>query len=171
MKQVIIADSSALFSLLIDTDNNYRKAVKIKEQYLKQGGLIVVPSEIFSELINILGKKFNHKAAVWAAKAVLGSKTFTIENTSESARNTALEKFKNQPKKVSFTDCLVMAYADFYETREIFGFDEILNTVKLIGVSDNAHDLHRHAVDDATMSIPAFVRHVSPCGRRIKGVI
>lgn len=124
MKRVIIADSSALFSLFIDTDDNHKRAIKIKGQYLKQGGLIVIPSKVFSELINILGKKFNHKAAVFAAKTVLDSKTFTIENTLETTRSIALEKFENQPESVSFTDCLVMSLADFYDTKEIFGFDE-----------------------------------------------
>lgn len=123
MKRVIIVDSSALFSLFIDTDSNHKRAIKIKEQYLKQGGLIVIPSEVFSELINILGKKFNHRAAVLAARAVLNS-TFAIENTLETTRNIALEKFENQPQSVSFTDCVVMSFADEYETREIFGFDE-----------------------------------------------
>lgn len=124
MKRVIIADSSALFSLFIDTDNNYRRAIKIKKQYLKQGGLIVTPEEIFSELVNILGKKFNHKAAVWAAKTILDSRTFAIENTLEVIRDSALRKFEYQPESVSFTDCIVMAFADEFETREIFGFDE-----------------------------------------------
>lgn len=124
MKRVIVADSSALFSLFIDTDNNHKRAVKIKGQYLKQGGLIIIPSEVFSELINILGKKFNHGAAVLAARVVLDSKTFAIENTLGTTRNTALEKFENQPESVSFTDCIVMAFADEYETKEIFGFDQ-----------------------------------------------
>lgn len=124
MKRVIVADSSALFSLFIDTDSNHKKAIKTKGQYLKQGGLIVIPSEVFSELINILGKKFNHRAAVLAAKVVLDSKTFVIENTLEIVRDTALEKFENQPESVSFTDCIVMAFADEFDTREIFGFDQ-----------------------------------------------
>jgi len=124
MKRVIVTDSSALFSLFIDTDENHKKAIRIKGQYLKQGGLIVIPSEVFSELINILGKKFNHGVAVLSAKVVLDSKTFVIENTLETARDTALVKFENQPESVSFTDCIVMAFADEYETKEIFGFDE-----------------------------------------------
>lgn len=124
MKRIIVADSSALFSLFIDTDVNHKKAKKIKEQYLKQGGLIVIPSEVFADLINILGKKFNHQAAVWAATVVLQSKTFVIENTLESVRNAALKKFEDQSGSVSFTDCIVMALADEFETKETFGFDE-----------------------------------------------
>jgi len=139
MKRIIIADSSALFSLFIDTDNNYKKAVKIKDKYLKRGGLIIIPSEVFSELINILGKKFSHKAAVGAARIVLDSKTFTVEAASGSTRNNALGKFEDQPESVSFTDCIVMAFADEYETKEIFGFDDAFrkNGYIRIGIDKN----------------------------------
>lgn len=124
MRQVIIADSSALFSLLIDTDVNHKKAIKISDKYLKEEGIAIVPSEVFSELINILGKKFDHMAVVKAITGILRSKTFLIENTLGASRYVAIKKFQHQPKSVSFTDCLVMAFADFYETKEIFGFDE-----------------------------------------------
>jgi predicted nucleic acid-binding protein len=33
-------------------------------------------------------------------------------------------KFKTAADAVSFTDCIVMAVADEYGTREIFGFDK-----------------------------------------------
>jgi predicted nucleic acid-binding protein len=36
----------------------------------------------------------------------------------------ALERFKTQPQGVSFTDCVVMAYADAFQTKDIFGFDK-----------------------------------------------
>jgi hypothetical protein len=31
----------------------------------------------------------------------------------------------NSPERGSFVDCLVMAYANLYDTREIFGFDAV----------------------------------------------
>ena len=49
---------------------------------------------------------------------------FIIAETTLEVRIEALEKFQKQPKSVSFTDCIVMAFADEYETREIFGFDD-----------------------------------------------
>jgi hypothetical protein len=36
----------------------------------------------------------------------------------------ALDKFAVLPQGVSFTDCLVMATADAYFTKDIFGFDK-----------------------------------------------
>lgn len=135
MKQVIIADSSALFSLLIDTDVNHKKAIKISDKYLREEGIAIVPSEVFSELLNVLGKKFDHISAIEAATIILQSKTFTVEHTVESTRN-AIKRFRHQAKSVSFTDCLVMAFADFYETKDIFGFDEAFrkNGYRRIGI-------------------------------------
>jgi predicted nucleic acid-binding protein len=124
MKQVIVADSSGLFSLLVDSDANHKKALKINDQHLKTEGIVIVPSEILSELINVVGKKFDHIKAIVVASDILKSKVFNVENTSDLIRDTALKKYRYQPKSVSFTDCLVMAFADFYETKEIFGFDE-----------------------------------------------
>lgn len=143
MKRIIVADSSALFSLFIDTDANHERAKKIKEQYLKQGGLIVTPSEVFTKLVNVLGRKFNHQAAVWAATVILQSKTLVIENTLESIRDAALKKFEDQPESVSFTDCIVMAFADEYETKEIFGFDQCFkqNGYIRIGIDSKAKSL------------------------------
>jgi predicted nucleic acid-binding protein len=36
----------------------------------------------------------------------------------------ALKKFKGQSEAVSFTDCIVMSVADYYGTKDIFGFDK-----------------------------------------------
>jgi predicted nucleic acid-binding protein len=35
-----------------------------------------------------------------------------------------LDKFASSPTTVSFTDCVVMAVADTYQTTDIFGFDK-----------------------------------------------
>jgi predicted nucleic acid-binding protein len=37
---------------------------------------------------------------------------------------TALEKFRSESPAVSFTDCIVMAVADYYGVKEIFGSDK-----------------------------------------------
>jgi len=54
----IIADSSGLISLLIDSDQNHPKAAWIAEQLRDEPVTILVPSEVLAETINILGKKF-----------------------------------------------------------------------------------------------------------------
>lgn len=124
MNPIIIADPSALFSLLVKTDQNYSRALKISKQLLRKRGTIVIPGEIFAEIINILGKKVSKSTAIKAAKEFLASKVFMISETTPANRLLALKKFQKQPRSVSFTDCLVMAFADEFETKNIFGFDE-----------------------------------------------
>lgn len=81
------------------------------------------PVDVFSETINALGKKSGHQTALRAAEALLrpGSQFILIETTTSVPA--ALEKFAQLPAAVSYTDCVVMAVADAYDTRLIFGFD------------------------------------------------
>lgn len=121
---IIIADSSGLISAFVALDRNNKTAIKIKRTLEKDEGIVYVPTEIFAETINIIGKKLNHAAAMQLAQNILESKLFFIQPSREKTRYDALEKFKKQPESVSFTDCVVMAFADEYETKDIFGFDE-----------------------------------------------
>lgn len=124
MSLTIILDTSAFLSLGNINDSNYQKATAISKQ-IEEGKLsIIVPGEIFTEIVNVVGKKTGHQAAILQAKKILSSASFNITETDSNIRVNALEKFQKQPKSVSFTDCLVMAFADEYETKEIFGFDD-----------------------------------------------
>lgn len=125
-----IADSSALVSLATDTDSNHNRAIDISRLIKADEISIIIPGDIFTETINVLGKKADHQTAVGAAEAITNSKEFVIAEATENIRNRALDIFKNQPASVSFTDCLVMAFADHYHTKQIFGFDEIFRKNK-----------------------------------------
>lgn len=125
MNKPLIIDSSAFISLGTITDSNYIKATKISSQIHNEGRTIIMPGEIFTEIVNVAGKKIGHKAALDQANKILNSKTIHIEETTFAVRQSALSKFQVQPNSVSFTDCIVMAFADEYDTKEIFGFDEI----------------------------------------------
>lgn len=52
------------------------------------------------------------------------SPVFHVVDTSEQLVP-ALDRFARQPTSMSFTDCIVMACADAWETRDIFGFDAV----------------------------------------------
>ena len=120
----IIADSSALVSLSSITDNNHQIANRQSLQIEKTDRQVIVPGEIFSETLNVLGKKVSKEIAIRTGSKIIKTKMFIIAETTLEVRIEALEKFQKQPKSVSFTDCIVMAFADEYETREIFGFDD-----------------------------------------------
>lgn len=123
MSFTVIADSSALFSLLITTDTNHGKANKISTELIRQEGVLLIPGEVFSEVVNILGKKVGKDKALKAGYKFIESEVFIVLETTASIRNRALMLYKEQPASVSFTDCLVMAFADEYKTNLIFGFD------------------------------------------------
>lgn len=136
MTAKIIADSSALFSLVIKKDRNNKKAKKIIQKLSTRNTPVIVPGEVFTELVNILGKKVNHHVAFEAGKAILQQEIFAIEETTQNIRYSAFTTFQKQPKSVSFTDCIVMAFADEFDTKDIFGFDEGFrkNGYKRIGI-------------------------------------
>lgn len=122
---LIIGDSSAFVSLASTLDRNHALARKISIEIKESKRDLILPGEIFTEVINVIGKKIDHKTAVRQGEEILNSKELIIEDTTPKIRHLAFERFKTQPKSVSFTDCLVMAFADEYDTKEIFGFDKI----------------------------------------------
>ena len=122
--QAIIADTSALVSLATDTDQNHAVAVREAEKLSKAAKLIILPIDVFVETMNILGKRSGHETALQAAAAILqpDSQFILVETTLHV--QASLAKFTDQPSGVSFTDCVVMAIADHYSTKNIFGFDK-----------------------------------------------
>jgi len=125
MTNLVIADSSGLVSLALSADSNHKQAVLIAGQIEKNNKTLILPGEIFAETINILGKKVSKEIAVFTADKILKSDLFQIVESSNAQRLSALEKFQKQSRSVSFTDCVVMAFADHFDTKDIFGFDGI----------------------------------------------
>ena len=121
---VVVADTSGLMSLLVDTDANHHKALALSTLFDDSPGAVIIPSHVFSELMNVVGKKLGHQIAVAIGQGILSDPTYLIlESDKELAE--ALERFAHQPSSVSFTDCIVMVLADRFETKVIFGFDEV----------------------------------------------
>ncbi len=128
MKPPIIADSSGLISLISEDDTNHKLAINITEELSKRHTLIVVSSDVFSETLNVIGKKFSHTLAIKVGKEIAGSSTYTIIETDELLIDHALGLYKSQAESVSFTDCVVMVCADKFNTKDIFGFDKAFRT-------------------------------------------
>ncbi len=125
MKTSLIADSSGIISLTSQHDRNHAIALVESEKYSTINESILVPSDVFSETINILGKKAGHSAALTTASILREEAVFIIVEMTLTLREEALKKFAEQQEGVSFTDCMVMAFADHYDTKHIFGFDEV----------------------------------------------
>ena len=120
-ESVIIADTSGLVSLFLPDDHNHEVALKAAEKLRSAHKDILIPAAVFVELLNILGRKVGHTAALAAVSEL--SPPFLVLTTQTNVSQ-ALKKFEALPQSVSFTDCLVMATADEYTTLDIFGFDK-----------------------------------------------
>jgi predicted nucleic acid-binding protein len=121
----IVADASGLISLVVQSDTNHGKAKGIAEQLADEKSVVLIPSEVLAETLNILGKKFGHQQASEAIAGMLQSAVFLVTPSSDIARRDALAMFRDEPASVSYTDCLVMTMAEQHGTRDIFGFDEV----------------------------------------------
>ena len=120
---IIIADTSGLISLFSPKDQNHEVAVEAAKQLSTERKDILIPAAVLVEFLNILGRKAGHSAAL-AAVTELTPPFLVISEPDNLLDTPALEKFSTVPQGVSFTDCLVMALADEYGSRDIFGFDK-----------------------------------------------
>jgi len=77
----IIADTSALVSLATDTDHNHIPAKKAAARLHNVSRPIILPTAIFVETVNVLGKRSGHETALKAAAELLrsGSQFVLIE--------------------------------------------------------------------------------------------
>jgi predicted nucleic acid-binding protein len=119
----LIADTSGLISLTVRTDANHAPAIEAAKPLRERKSTILVPYEVLVETVNVLGKRLGHDEAASVAYYLYQTTLFLVVDSSRKARQHALERFKTQPRAVSFTDCVVMAIADEYGTKAIFGFD------------------------------------------------
>ena len=120
----IIADTSALVSLATDTDHNHKPATEAAAKLREVARPIILPLDVLVETLNVLGKRSGHETALKAAdKLLLPESQFVLIET-RPCLTRALERFKDESEAVSFTDCMVMAVADDYGTKNIFGFDK-----------------------------------------------
>jgi predicted nucleic acid-binding protein len=120
---VIIADTSGLVSLFSPDDHNHAVAVKAAKRLQNAHKDILIPAAVFVEFLNVLGRKASHSAAI-AAVIELTPPFIVVPDPTNLLDTQALEKFASASQAVSFTDCIVMAVADDYGTKDIFGFDK-----------------------------------------------
>lgn len=120
---VVLIDSSYLVAISSQDDASHRQAQNLALRVVSSNIVLILPGEVFSETINTLWRKVNKATAIKAVKVILSS-SYSLPQTTDAIRLSALEKFEKQPNSVSFTDCLVMAFADSFKTKTILGFDE-----------------------------------------------
>ena len=121
----VILDSSALVALLSEADADHAKATTIGAALQTQERFLLIPPAVLAETLNILGKRFGRDFAHARGEQILADPTLHIPETIGDALAPALALWKRQGGGVSFTNCLVMATADYLDTKDIFGFDRV----------------------------------------------
>ena len=116
----IIADTSGLVSLFSPDDRNHAESVKAAAT--RKRGILILTA-VFVEFVNVMGRKAGHSVEL-AAIPELTPPLFILNEPSHLPNMPAFKKFETLPNAVSFTDCIVMAVADDYGTKDIFGFDK-----------------------------------------------
>jgi predicted nucleic acid-binding protein len=122
-KGIIIADTSGLVSLFSPDDRNHEEAIKAAKRLQNDQKTILIPTAVYVEFLNVLGRKAGHKTAL-AAASELTPPFLILSEPANLPQSPAFKKFANIAEGVSFTDCIVMAVADEYGTPDIFGFDK-----------------------------------------------
>jgi predicted nucleic acid-binding protein len=129
---VVVLDSSALIAQINVKDIWHNKADEIAGFIAQTDRHAILPCEVLAETLNRIGNNIGRKEAVLAGKALLnrdvtGDIVITYSNPSLlGASLKLLDTIEAPPdKRASFVDCLVMATANFFNTREIFGFDAV----------------------------------------------
>ncbi len=125
---LLIADTSGIISLFSATDRNHDRALVVVERFQQVPGSILVPSDVFVETVNVVGKQLGHAQAIAIGTSLSQEPPFMVAETSGEVLQRAFARFAGQPASVSLTDCVVMAVADAFQTRAIFGFDAVFRT-------------------------------------------
>src|SRR5919202_592725 len=124
----VILDSSALIAEINLADSLHEQAQAINDILSQTQREVILPYEVFAEAMNIFGKKVGRIEAARAGKALLArhvSGSLRIVPSSETILAAALDLLPTaKGQSSSFVDCLVMVSADYYQTQEIFGFDD-----------------------------------------------
>jgi predicted nucleic acid-binding protein len=121
----VIIDSSALIAMLSETDADHGRAVAVREA-LSAEDQSLLPYEVLAETLNVLGRKLDRGSANVAARVLLRMHEdgeIRLVDPSPGVIKRATELQPTATGGPSFVDCLVMAYADQYDTPYIFGFD------------------------------------------------
>ena len=120
--------TSAIPSLYLIEDLNHEQAIKASHNLENRSYSLILPGEIISEVLNVMEKKFSRSDQIKIGNYLLESEEFIIIETDDIIRSNTFSKLQNAAQYVSYTDCIVMAVADYFNTKTIFGFDHAFVT-------------------------------------------
>jgi predicted nucleic acid-binding protein len=121
----VVIDSSALVALTYPEDADHTRAVALGGAMRETRAIGLISPIVFSETLNILGKKFGRGTALTAGTRIFTDPGLRVMAVDDSVLSSALTHWAEQGGGVSYTDSYVMACADHYRTKDIFGFDAV----------------------------------------------
>ncbi len=124
MSKTVLLDTSALISLLSETDSLHEEAVAFAQALRQAKQLVIVPTEVLAETLNVLRSRLGNEVTVAIGDELLTPPDFAVTPTPRPVLHLTLQKLLGQTGNASYIDCLVMASADHYKTDAIFGFDD-----------------------------------------------
>lgn len=101
------------------------KQIEISIYLDKTNRTLILPTEVFAELLNIAGKKGGRVMQDTLFHTLMDSGAVVLPQTTKKLLTFAYDKLISLPISVSYIDSLIMVYADEYDTKEIFGFDRV----------------------------------------------
>ncbi len=75
MNNPVILDSSAI-SLAYRDDSNHDNALKINKKLVLENTTFILPSDVITEVLNVIGKKVGRKSQLWLGEYLLDQGNF-----------------------------------------------------------------------------------------------
>ncbi len=118
-----IADTSALYALFNENDKHHEEA---KENF-EETDPIIIPPEIWSEIISLIQYRQGKEDAVEAGKALLDLPHVDLRSGNIGLLRSSWETFTDSDKDLSFPDSVVVSWCDDKDATPL-SFDEGLNS-------------------------------------------
>lgn len=128
----ILADTSALYALLDQSDQHHQEAARFYYR-LPLGTRLIVIEYVLVELMTLLRKRGLTSIAIQFRERLLQSNIFVLHHSSPKLEREAFSIFRNfSDKNWSYTDCALYAIARRFGNAPIFSFDHHIVQMGLI---------------------------------------
>lgn len=122
---MIFLDSSFLIAFFLRNNANYDRASAIFESI--DGDTFLISHHVISEVVTMIGRKIDSKAAVEVYDFLIYSCKVSKESSKDY--NKAIELFSKYGGELSFVDCLSIAIMKSKNVSKIVSFDDRFDKV------------------------------------------
>jgi predicted nucleic acid-binding protein len=128
---IILADTSGLYSLLNRRDKQYTAAMSFYNSWPRQTEMIVI-EYILLETMTLLRARGFSQLAVQFRETLPTSQVFTLRYSPPELEQATFDIFRRySDKSWSYADCALLAAANMLNTSQIFSFDHHIDQMGL----------------------------------------